>query len=123
MRVICVIPARGGSKRIKNKNILKINSKPLINLVLKNIIKSKIIDRIVVFTNSKIIKKKVFKLKKNNKIFINSRSKKSERDTASTESLLNEINHSMNLILLLRFKSQIHSLIMCIVKALKDLSD
>lgn len=94
MRVICVIPARGGSKRIKNKNILKINSEPLINLVLKNIVKSKIIDRIVVFTNSKNIKKTVFKLKKNNKIFVNNRSKKSERDAASTESLLNEINHS-----------------------------
>ena len=32
---ICIIPARSGSKRIKNKNIKKINKDPLIGIVIK----------------------------------------------------------------------------------------
>ena len=32
---ICIIPARKGSKRIKNKNIIKLNNIPLIGHVIK----------------------------------------------------------------------------------------
>ena len=39
---ICIIPARGGSNRIKNKNIKKFNGKPIIGIVLKNLKKSKL---------------------------------------------------------------------------------
>lgn len=52
---ICLIPARGGSKRIKNKNIRVINGNPLISYVIKCSKKSKIFDRIVVSTDSKKI--------------------------------------------------------------------
>ena len=93
MKIICIIPARGGSKRIKNKNILKLNSTPLINLVIKKIYKSKLINEIMVFSNDKNIKKTISKLGKLKKISIHSRSKKSEKDEASTEVLLKEINH------------------------------
>ena len=31
MKFISVIPARSGSKGLKNKNIFKINNKPLVN--------------------------------------------------------------------------------------------
>ena len=33
---IVFIPARGGSKRIKNKNMQKLGEKPLINFALQN---------------------------------------------------------------------------------------
>ena len=39
---ICIIPARGGSNRIKNKNIKKFNGKPIIGIVLKNLKKTKL---------------------------------------------------------------------------------
>jgi len=40
-KIICIIPARSGSKRIKNKNILKIDGIPMIGRVIK-ILKKKI---------------------------------------------------------------------------------
>jgi len=50
--IICLIPARKGSKRIKNKNIINFEGKPLIYYSIKNAIKSKIFDEIVVSTDS-----------------------------------------------------------------------
>ncbi len=52
---ICVIPARSGSKRIKNKNIQKINGIPLIGIVVKIAKKSKLFERIIVSTDCKKI--------------------------------------------------------------------
>ena len=54
---ICIIPARSGSKRIKNKNILKINNKTLIEHTIKIAKKSKLFKKIIVTTNSKKIAK------------------------------------------------------------------
>lgn len=54
---LAIIPARGGSKRIKHKNIKKFNGKPIIYWTIKAAIKSKLFDRIVVSTDSKVIKK------------------------------------------------------------------
>ena len=50
---ICIIPARGGSKRIKYKNLQKINKIPSIVHVIKIAKKSKIFDKIIVSTDSK----------------------------------------------------------------------
>ena len=52
---ICIIPARSGSKRIKNKNIKKINKDPLIGIVIKTAKKAKIFKKIIVSTDSKKI--------------------------------------------------------------------
>ncbi len=54
---VCVIPARGGSKRIKNKNIKSFNGKPLISYSINSAIKSKIFDDIIVSTDSEKIAK------------------------------------------------------------------
>ena len=52
---ICIIPARAGSNRIKNKNIKKFDGKPIISIVLKNLKKTKLFKKIVVSTDSKKI--------------------------------------------------------------------
>ena len=52
---VCIIPARKGSKRIKNKNIKLFCGKPIIYYPLKLSIKSKLFDKIIVSTDSKII--------------------------------------------------------------------
>ena len=50
-----VIIARGGSKRISNKNIKDFNGKPAISYPIKNAINSNLFDRIIVSTDSKQI--------------------------------------------------------------------
>ena len=52
---IAIIPARSGSKRIKNKNILMFNKRPMIAHIIKKLKKSKIFDKIIVSTDSKKI--------------------------------------------------------------------
>jgi CMP-N-acetylneuraminic acid synthetase len=51
-KVICIIPARGGSKGLKLKNLQKINNKPLIYYPIMAAIKSKVCDKICVSTDS-----------------------------------------------------------------------
>ena len=55
-KFLIIIPARGGSKSIKNKNILKFNNKPLISWTINQALKVKS-AKVVVTTDSKKIKK------------------------------------------------------------------
>ena len=54
---LCVIPARGGSKRIKNKNIKFFVQKEIIYYSIKAALNSKLFDKIIVSTDSKAIAK------------------------------------------------------------------
>ena len=54
---ICIIPARSGSKRIKNKNIIKINGTPIIAQTIKIARQSKLFKRIIVSTDAPKIAK------------------------------------------------------------------
>ena len=53
--VICIIPARSGSVRIKNKNIIKFQNKPIIYWSIKVAKESKCFKKIYVSTDSKLI--------------------------------------------------------------------
>lgn len=48
MRVIAIIPARGGSKRLEKKNIYPVNGKPMITYAIEACQKSKYINSIYV---------------------------------------------------------------------------
>ena len=50
-KVIAILPMRLGSKRVKNKNIRKINNKLLFEYILNTLQKSKHIDEIVINTD------------------------------------------------------------------------
>ena len=54
-RIFCIIPARSGSKRIKNKNILKFYRIPLIGRTIKTAKKTKIFEKIIVSSDSRKI--------------------------------------------------------------------
>lgn len=50
--LIALIPARSESKGLTNKNILKINNKPLIAYTVESAIKSKIFDYVIISSDS-----------------------------------------------------------------------
>ena len=50
---IALIPARSGSKRVKNKNILKIKGHPLLAYTISAALKSKIFNKVICVTDSK----------------------------------------------------------------------
>ena len=56
-KILCIIPARKNSKGIKNKNIQKINGKPLIYFPINASLKSKFIDMTLFSTDSKMYQK------------------------------------------------------------------
>lgn len=53
--ILCIIPARGGSKGIPLKNMKSINGKTLIEIVLECANRIRIIDKIVLSTDNNII--------------------------------------------------------------------
>lgn len=55
-KTICIIPARGGSKRIPKKNIKEFCGKPLISYAIKCAIDSGVFDEVLVSTESEEIK-------------------------------------------------------------------
>ena len=57
MKIISVIPARGGSKSIPLKNLAKLNGKHLIYYSIKQSIKCKEIQRTFVSTDNHLIRK------------------------------------------------------------------
>lgn len=52
-----IIPARGQSKRLKNKNILDLHGKPLVAYTIKAALKSMYLDRVVVSSEDRAILK------------------------------------------------------------------
>ena len=57
MNILGVIPARGGSKEIKNKNLKKICNKSLLQITIENANKSKYLSKLILSSDSdKIIK-------------------------------------------------------------------
>ena len=56
-KIVALIPARSGSRRIKNKNIKNLKSHPLIAYTIRAAIKSKVFDEVLCITDSLKYKK------------------------------------------------------------------
>ena len=61
LKILAIIPARSGSKSIKNKNILPYKGTPLIYHTIKTSKNSKLINKILVSTDSKKYQKLAIK--------------------------------------------------------------
>ena len=103
LKTLAIIPARLGSKRLKNKNFLNFNGKPLINWTIDQALRSKNINRIIVSTDSK---KFINKFKKNKKIILSLREKKFSTSKSPIEDVIireiikYKLSHYHNIILL-----------------------
>ncbi len=95
MRVCALVLARGGSKAIKNKNIVKINNKPMLEYTLSEASKSKFIDKVFLMTDSNKYKKiaNSLNIKKLEAI---GRSKESSTDSAQSEVAITEFVEKYN---------------------------
>jgi CMP-N,N'-diacetyllegionaminic acid synthase len=92
LKNLIVIPARAGSKRILNKNLTKIGSKPLIHYSIKTAIKlrNKVTSStIVTISDSKEIKSYAKKLIKNK--FDYNRPKNLSKDNTTTSDTVNHL--------------------------------
>ena len=94
MKNLAIIPARGGSSRLRNKNIKEFYGKLILNRTVSIIKKSKIFDEIVLSTDS--IRIKNIGLKNNLKII--ERNKKLSKNQATTlDVIVDAINKIKNL--------------------------
>lgn len=55
MKVIALVPMKGNSERVPNKNLKDFNGKPLFHLVVNTLLKSKFIDEVIINTDSEKI--------------------------------------------------------------------
>lgn len=104
MKNLAFIPARGGSKSIKLKNIKPFCGKPLLYWTCKELQESNEIDVIVIATENEVIEKTVLSFNFS-KIKVYKRSQENAQDTSSTEDVILEyirndnIHHETNFIL------------------------
>ena len=65
-KILCVIPARKGSQGIKDKNMKRLNGKPLLQWTIESALKSRLISKIVLSSDSekmiKFVKKNIQKM-------------------------------------------------------------
>ena len=88
---ICIIPARGGSKRIPNKNIKLFFNKPIIYYAIKLAKDSKLFDKIIVSSDSN----KILRIAKKYNCFTHKRSSDLSDDTADTISVIRNVIQSI----------------------------
>ncbi|MDX9893233.1 MAG: pseudaminic acid cytidylyltransferase [Patescibacteria group bacterium] len=88
MKSIAIIPARGGSKRIPNKNIKDFLGYPIIKYVIETAIDSKCFDEVIVSTDSKKIASLAEKFGASVPFL---RSPKSSNDHATTADVISEV--------------------------------
>ena len=90
MKIIAIIPARENSKRIKKKNLIKINGKPILKILFETLKKTRLIDKIVITSESKQICNLANKIGFD---YIINRPKYLSKDHVGTAEV---VNHSIN---------------------------
>lgn len=93
MPKLCIIPARGGSKRIPRKNVKSFLGKPIITYSIEAAIKSKLFQRIVVSTDDQEIAETAKNAGADVPFF---RSSKNSDDVATTFSVVKEVLDRLN---------------------------
>jgi N-acylneuraminate cytidylyltransferase len=92
MKRIAIIPARSGSKRLRDKNIIDICGKPMIAYSIEAALQSKMFDRVIVSTDSELYRD--ISLQYGAEVFM--RSAELSSDTATTYMVLEDIIHKLN---------------------------
>lgn len=113
MEILSIIPARGGSKGIPLKNIVKINKKPLLYYTVNASLKSKLVTRTIVSTDNE----KISKVAKSLGAEVIKRPKKLANDTIGLEPAIHHVlthlknseNYQPDIILILQNTSPLRN--------------
>ena len=99
-KILCLIPARGGSKGIKLKNLKKINKKNLLQICINFAKSLKFLDKIIVSSDNK----KILEISKRLNVSTKNRSKKLSKDFVSDYEVIKDIakDHKYDYILYLQ---------------------
>ena len=90
-KVIAIIPARGGSKRLPRKNILLLSGIPLMTRVIRTINKSSVFDETIVSSDDQ----EIISIAKKENVKVHKRPNKLSTDVASVaDTCLNVILHN-----------------------------
>jgi CMP-N,N'-diacetyllegionaminic acid synthase len=89
---LAIIPARGGSKRLPNKNILPLAGKPMLLWTIESAMQSKYLDEIILSTDSDDI----IKVVENYKIKTIKRPPELASDTAKTVDVVNHVMENID---------------------------
>lgn len=92
MKILCVIPARGGSKGIPKKNIINFVDQPLISHSITQSLKSKYITDVVVSSDSD----EILKISETYRVMALKRPDEISTDTSSSESALIHAIETLN---------------------------
>ena len=87
MNILCIIPARGGSKRLKDKNIIPLIGKPIIAYTIEAALQSHLANKIIISTDDEKIARVAMKYD----IQVVKRPKEYSTDTAPIEQALRHV--------------------------------
>lgn len=90
---VCIIPARGGSKRIPRKNIKTFNGLPIISFPIQEALKSNLFDTVIVSTDDEEIARIAQRYGAETPFF---RSKETSDDFATTLDVLKEVMFNLS---------------------------
>jgi len=90
MSILAIIPARGGSVGLKNKNMYPLNKRPLLFYTIQAAKKTKLIDRIIVSSDSN----KILNFSKKNLVEVIKRPKKiSDSKSTTHQAIIHCLNY------------------------------
>jgi len=87
MNILCVVPARGGSKRLKDKNVIPFFGKPIIAYTIEAALQSHMVNKIVISTDDEKIARVAMKYD----VQVVKRPKEYSTDTAPIEQALRHV--------------------------------
>ena len=94
-KVIALLPMKGHSERVPNKNLKNFNGKPLYHRVLNTLLECDLIDQIIINTDGEKIKEDVHLNFNLDKVIINNRPESIRGDFVSMNKIIEyDLNHS-----------------------------
>jgi len=88
MKITALLPMKGNSERVKNKNMRHFDGKPLYHTIMNSLLSSKYIETVVINTDSDIISKDA-KSNFGDKVIIINRPKEIQGDFVSMNDIIN----------------------------------